>query len=102
MAFLAAARAQQDDAHLNIALAVNCLPPGARHWTRLAVRLCMLAFLGVLVYSGTLVAQITVHHRSTALQLPMAAVYAALPVGSALMMLFLGLQILRDLRGPRP
>jgi TRAP-type C4-dicarboxylate transport system permease small subunit len=101
MAFLAAARAQRDEAHLGITLGVNRLPPGLRRWASLAVRLAMLGFLGILVYSGLLVVQITAHHRSTALQLPMAAVYAALPVGALLMMGTLGRQILRDLRGRR-
>jgi TRAP-type C4-dicarboxylate transport system permease small subunit len=55
----------------------------------------------VLVYSGGLVVNITAHHRSTALQLPMGLVYAAVPVGALLMMLYLVLQILQELRALR-
>ncbi|MFB3816759.1 MAG: TRAP transporter small permease [Candidatus Methylomirabilales bacterium] len=98
MSFLAAAVAQRDEAHINITLVVNRLPARARRLAHLLANGLMLAFLGVLVYSGSLVTRITAAHRSTALQLPMAAVYVALPVGAALMALYLALQILEDLR----
>lgn len=98
MSFLAAAVAQRDEAHINITLVVNRLPAGGRRLAHLAANALMLAFLGVLIYSGSLVTRITVAHRSTALQIPMAAVYIALPLGAALMALYLALQILEDLR----
>ena len=93
MSFLAAALAQKHDAHINITL---CLAPLSRR-TRQALKILtdavILAFLWVLIYSGSLVTSITAHHRSTALQLPMGLVYAALPVGAILMSLYLVLQI---------
>jgi TRAP-type C4-dicarboxylate transport system permease small subunit len=101
MSFLAAAVAQRDEAHINITLVVNWLPARARRLAHLLASSLTLAFLGVLIYSGSLVTRITVAHRSTALQLPMAAVYVALPVGAALMAVYLALQILRELRGLR-
>ncbi len=101
MAFLAAALAERYDGHINITLAVNLLPQSAQRVVRILRRLVTLAFLGALVYSGGLVTKITVHHRSTALQIPMAAVYVALPVGAALMMLYLVLHIVRDV-SPSP
>ena len=93
MTFLAAALAQKHEAHINITLAVTPLPIVAQRGIRLFANLVILGFLGVLVYSGSLVTRITAAHRSTALQIPMALVYAALPVGAALMMLYLVLQI---------
>lgn len=101
MTFLAAALAQKHDAHMSITLVVNWLSPRARRVVRILAHLVVLAFLGVLVHSGSLVTGITVHHRSTALQIPMAAVYVALPIGAALMMLYLVLQIVLELRQPR-
>jgi TRAP-type C4-dicarboxylate transport system permease small subunit len=101
MSFLAAALAQKSEAHINITLAIAPLPPAWRRAIRILTTLIILAFLGVLVYSGALVVGITIHHRSTALQIPMAAVYLALPVGAALMMLYLALQIVHDLTSPR-
>jgi len=93
MSFLAAALAQKHDAHINITL---CLAPLSRR-TRQALKILtdavILAFLWVLIYSGSLVTSITAHHRSTALQLPMGLVYAALPMGAILMSLYLVLQI---------
>ena len=100
MTFLAAALAQKHDAHINISLALSRFPERARRAVRIFAHLVVLGFLGVLVYSGALVTNITAHHRSTALQIPMGLVYAALPVGATLMALYLLLQIVRDVRGP--
>lgn len=99
--FLASALAQEHLAHINITLVVNRLPSKLQRWLRVVTNIVILGFLGVLVYSGGLVSRITVHHRSTALQIPMAAVYLALPVGGTLMMLYLLLQIAQDVRNPR-
>ncbi len=97
MSFLAAALAQKDEAHINITLCVTPLPRLAQRWIRLLTHLIMMGFLAILIYSGSLVITITAHHRSTALQIPMAAVYAAVPAGAILMMVYLFIQIVRDL-----
>jgi len=101
MSFLAAALAQKSEAHINISLALAPLPSAWRRAVRILTNLIILAFLVVLVYSGALVVGITASHRSTALQIPMAAVYLALPVGAALMSIYLVLQIVHDLTGPQ-
>lgn len=98
--FLAAALAQKHLAHINITLVVSLLPTRVQRWLRIATNTIILAFLGILVYSGSLVSKITVQHRSTALQIPMAAVYLALPVGGVLMMLYLLIQIVEDVKRP--
>jgi TRAP-type C4-dicarboxylate transport system permease small subunit len=98
MSFLAAALAQKHDAHINIALALAPLSDRVRRSVRILTDLVILGFLGVLIYSGSLVVGITAHHRSTALQIPMAVVYAALPTGAFLMALYLILQIIDELR----
>jgi TRAP-type transport system small permease protein len=98
MSFLAAAVAQKQDAHINITLCLAPLAPRARRILQLLTNGIVLGFLGILVYSGGLVTNITAHHRSTALQLPMGFVYAALPVGACLMMLYLVLQIVDGVR----
>jgi TRAP-type C4-dicarboxylate transport system permease small subunit len=101
MSFLAAALAQKNEAHINITLALTPLSPRTRRAVMVLTNVLILAFLLILVYSGSLVTRITAHHRSTALQIPMGLVYAALPVGAALMILYLVLQIVRDLRSLR-
>jgi len=101
MSFLAAGLAQKSESHINITLCLTWLPRRAQRWIHLAANLVILAFLGILVYSGTLVTRITAYHRSTALQLPMGLVYAAVPVGALLMMLYLALQILQELQALR-
>jgi TRAP-type C4-dicarboxylate transport system permease small subunit len=101
MSFLAAGLAQKSESHINITLCLSWLPRRTQRWIHLAANLVILAFLGILVHSGGLVVNITAHHRSTALQLPMGVVYAALPVGALLMMLYLVLQILQELQALR-
>ena len=98
MCFLAAAVAQKHDAHINITLCLAPLSTRARQVLKILTDAIILAFLWVITYSGGLVTSITAHHRSTALQLPMGLVYAALPVGAILMSLYLVLQIADNVR----
>jgi TRAP-type C4-dicarboxylate transport system permease small subunit len=98
MTFLAAALAQKHDAHINITLCIAPLSTRARQALKILTDAVILAFFWVLIYSGSLVTSITAHHRSTALQLPMGLVYAALPVGAILMSLYLLLQIAAGVR----
>jgi TRAP-type C4-dicarboxylate transport system permease small subunit len=98
MSFLAAAVAQKQDAHINITLCLAPLSARARRLLKILTDAVILAFLWILIYSGGLVTSITAHHRSTALQLPMGLVYAALPVGAILMSVYLFLQIADGVR----
>ena len=98
MCFLAAALAQKQDAHINITLCLAPLSTRARQVLKILTDVIILVFLWILIYSGSLVTSITAHHRSTALQLPMGLVYAALPVGAILMSLYLVLQIADSVR----
>lgn len=98
MSFLAAALAQRQDAHINITLCLAPLPARARRALKILTDIVVLFFLWILLYSGGLVTSVTAQHRSTALQLPMGWVYAALPVGAALMSLYLVLQIADGVR----
>jgi len=98
MSFLAAAVAQKQDAHINITLCLAPLSARARRLLKILTDAVILAFLWILIYSGGLVTSITAHHRSTALQLPIGLVYAALPVGAILMSVYLFLQIADGVR----
>jgi TRAP-type C4-dicarboxylate transport system permease small subunit len=98
MCFLAAAVAQKHDAHINITLCLAPLSTRARQVLKILTDAIILVFLWIITYSGGLVTSITAHHRSTALQLPMGLVYAALPVGAILMSLYLVLQIVDGAR----
>lgn len=98
MSFLAAALAQRQDAHINITLCLAPLSARARQRLKVLTDTVVLAFFCILIYSGGLVTSITAHHRSTALQLPMGLVYAALPLGAVLMSLYLVLQIADGMR----
>lgn len=98
MCFLAAALAQKHDAHINITLCLTPFSERARRALKILTEVVILVFLWILIYSGGLVTSITAHHRSTALQLPMGLVYAALPVGAILMSIYLFLQIADGVR----
>ncbi len=102
MSFLAAALAQKQDAHINITLCLAPLSTRARQALKILTDVVILAFLWVLIYSGSMVTSITAHHRSTALQLPMGFVYAALPAGAVLMSLYLVLQLADGVRRLKP
>jgi len=97
--FLAAALVQKDMGHMNITLVVCRMPIKVQKGIRIITNIIILGFLGILVYSGSVVANITLYHRSTALQIPMAAVYLALPVGGILMMVYLFQQIYKGVTG---
>ncbi len=102
MSFLAAALAQKQDAHINITLCLAPLSTRARQALKILTDVVILVFLWVLIYSGSMVTSITAHHRSTALQLPMGFVYAALPAGAVLMSLYLVLQLADGVRRLKP
>lgn len=96
--FLAAALAQKNLGHINLTLVVHLMPPKVQKWIRIITDFIILGFLGILVYSGSIVSKITIHHRSTALQIPMAVVYLALPIGGILMVVYLLLQIYQEIK----
>jgi TRAP-type transport system small permease protein len=85
--FLGAAVCLREGAHLSVDLLVHRLSPAHQRRLEIVGRGLTAAFLGVVLYSGIRVTQVTHDQASPALGLPMSAVYVAVPVGAALMLL---------------
>ena len=99
MVFLAAGLGVRFGLHLHVDLLVNALPSSLRRVFAVFACLVMLCFEGVLVYYGTIVATFNMDQQASSLEFPMGLIYAAIPVGGAIMV-FETLRILvRILRG---
>lgn len=88
MVFLAAGLAFGRGSHIVVDALHLILPVGMRRLLLILINLACLAFLMVLVWQGVEMVWMTSNTTSTALQLNMGIVYAALPVGSAVGVLY--------------
>ena len=86
--FLGGASAARRGAHMRITEFVEAMPPA---WTRIveiATRLGVAALLCCLVWYGWTIAQGTMEQEMTVLHWPMGVQYLAMPVGSALALVY--------------
>lgn len=74
--------------HAAIGLFVNALPSRSRHIALLFASLCTATFLGIIVENGWRVTVLEVTSLSPALEISMAWVYSAIPVGAAFGLLY--------------
>jgi len=96
---LGAAAVSDQDRHLRVDLLDRYVGLRARRILQVLVHFLSIAFLAVLCWQGfALVGRVTLAH-SPALQAPMSLVYAAMPVGAALMGIFTVVAIKRLLSG---
>lgn len=87
-AFLGAAIAYRKKAHLGVDVLVLQFSPrwqGVMVWF---VHLVSILFAGFLVYYGIDIVKKTMHQLSSALGIPMGYIYASIPVGAAIILLF--------------
>jgi len=87
-AFLGAAIAYRKKAHLGVDALVLQFSPrwqGVMVWF---VHLVSIMFAGFLVYYGIAIVKKTMHQLSSALGIPMGYIYASIPVGAAILLLF--------------
>jgi TRAP-type C4-dicarboxylate transport system permease small subunit len=85
MVFLVSGLAVRYGVHLHVDLVTTHLPAKVQRALLIFVSVLMLGFEGVLVYFGTVVAASNMAQQSSSLELPIGYVYAAIPVGGALM-----------------
>lgn len=102
MVFLAAGLGVRLGVHLRVDVVVHALPPPGRRVLEVLACLVMLVFEGVLVWFGTKVALINMDQQATSLEFPMGIVYAAIPVGGAVMMFETLRRLLHALRAGGP
>jgi TRAP-type C4-dicarboxylate transport system permease small subunit len=99
-ALLAAGLALREGAHIAVETLPEALPPPLARLVRLVALLLAAAFLALVAWLGWHYAMFAWMQRTPVLRLPMGAVYLAVPVGAALMLLHLLLVAPRLLRGP--
>ncbi len=93
---LGSALVARDRAHIRIDVVENMLPPVARRRLDLALDVLMIVFMVILMITGIQFAGRSMMQTSASLDLPMWAVYGAIPIGAFLQALF----VLSMLRRP--
>ena len=89
VAFLGAALCVREGLHIRIDAVVGRLAPGPRRLAGLAASAAMLAFLVMLLIESAWILPSTNEQDTTTLGVTMAWFYVAIPVGCALMILFI-------------
>lgn len=97
--FLGGAAAARRGAHMRITEFVEKMPAGLAAATEIATRIGSAAILGLLVWYGIVIAQSTMEQEMTVLHWPIGLQYLAMPVGSALALVFVLREIVLIVRG---
>jgi len=89
-------------AHFRVDVLAERLPAPARRGLTLVLQLLTVGVLGLFVWQSIELARLTGFMQSTAMELSMAWVYAALPVGGALMLAWHVREVARAIRRTGP
>ena len=97
--FLGGAAAAQRGAHMSINEFLDKLTPERRKWADAAVQIFTLVVVGVVLFFGVRIVQSSWGNVLTTLEWPMAWQYMPLPLGMALMGVFVSWDLVQILRG---
>lgn len=100
--FLAAGLAFGRGAHIVVDVLLVMLPKAGQRLLSVLSNTLVLGFLGVLVWQGVNMARLTSNTVSTAMNLNMGLVYAALPAGAAIAAVYVLLHLVEAIRGVAP
>jgi TRAP-type C4-dicarboxylate transport system permease small subunit len=100
--FLAAGLAFGRGAHIVVDVLLVMLPKAGQRLLSILSNTLVLGFLGVLVWQGVNMARLTSNTVSTAMNLNMGLVYAALPAGAAIAAVYVLLHLVEAIRGAAP
>ena len=100
--FLAAGLAFGRGAHIVVDALLVALPHGGQRLLSILSNVLVLGFLGVLVWQGVNMVRLTSNTVSTAMNLNMGVVYAALPAGAGISAVYVLLQLVDSIRGAAP
>ena len=89
LTFLGSAIAMKNRSHLSISLLTNRLSVKKRIAVQFFANLLSLLFISILVWGGIIITILTMPNRTAALQMPTGLVYLAVPVGGAIMIIYL-------------
>lgn len=97
--FLGGAAAAQRGTHMSINEFLDKLSPARRRWADAVVQVFTLVVLAVVLFYGLRIVSSSWDNVLTTLEWPMAVQYIPLPLGIGLMVLFVGWDLIRILRG---
>lgn len=99
--FLGCAAAIARGSHMRVTEIVeNLLPVGAQRWLAVAIDLIVAALLVTLIWTGWSIASHTWAQQTSVLYWPVGFLYASMPVGMALTLIFHVFNLAHDLRNP--
>jgi len=88
--FLGSAIAVRDGAHIRISMLLNCLPPLWQRWVTVVAEILTMTFLAVTAIEGMRILPKQLSQIPATFDVPLFYFYLAIPVGSLLMMIFIG------------
>ncbi|MHB1161829.1 MAG: TRAP transporter small permease [Chloroflexota bacterium] len=97
--FIGATLGVREKAHINVDVLVAVLPPGARFALKMVTNLLVAALLCAMIWLGADFVLQTGVQMTPVLQIPFRYLYVVIPASGALMLLYLILGTLDDLRG---
>jgi TRAP-type transport system small permease protein len=100
--FLAAGLAFGRGAHIVVDVLLVALPKAGQRLLSILSNTLVLGFLSVLVWQGVNMVRLTSNTVSTAMNLNMGVVYAALPAGAGISAVYVLLQLVESIRGVAP
>lgn len=89
LVMLGAASVTRDETHLNINVFIDLMPPTAKAIVNLCLNVLMLIFCCVLIYQSVLIYPKVSEAMNPILPISLGLLYLSIPVGAALMVLFL-------------
>lgn len=98
--FVGATVAVREKAHINVDVFVGLLPRPAARAVALAGSALVAVFLGFVVWQGIAFVEATGVQMTPVLQIPFRYLYVVIPVSGALMLFYLALGVVEDLRKP--
>lgn len=99
--FIGAAWAGRQGMHLGVDYFTSKLPEKTRRCLKVVMDVLILVFSAVIVFVGISVVPINFRQLSPALNIPMGAVYAAIPIGFLLLFIYYLNHLMEDLGFPR-
>jgi TRAP-type transport system small permease protein len=99
LTFLGAPIALRHGSHINIDLLQQLMPPRGRQLFHLVIHLVVAATMAILIWQGISFTQLGARQTASSLNLSMAYLYAAVPIGAALVALVALEHSLRSLAG---
>lgn len=95
--FIGAAWAGRQGMHLGVDYFTSKLPENAERCLKIVMDVLILIFSAVIVFAGTGVVPVNFRQLSPALNIPMGAVYAAIPIGFLLLFIYYLNHLMEDL-----